>query len=923
MGSIQQLHELGQSLWYDNIQRRQLENGEIAGLIERDEIRGMTSNPSIFNNAIARSTDYDSALKAMAWSGWSAEEIFYQLAVEDIQMAADLFAPLYEKTGGADGYVSLEVSPYLANDTEGTISEAKRLWERVNRPNLMVKIPATKAGIPAIRQATAAGINVNVTLIFSLTRYMEVMEAYLSGLEERVERGEPIDRIASVASFFVSRVDTKVDQALNALIQKEGEEAERAAKLLGRAAIANARLAYLQFKEVFSGERFRRLAEHGGRLQRPLWASTSTKNPAYRDVIYVEELIGKDTVNTVPPQTLDAFRDHGKAAVTLGDSREEDQKLFEQLSELSIPIDRVTEELEVEGVKAFADAFTALLNTIENRRQAALKELGSLKDGVQQRIAKLIERDAVRRMHAADPTLWTDDESQHAEIRKRLGWLNLPQRSRELLPEIEQLRRDCAQAGYTHALLLGMGGSSLAPEVYREIFGLAERDGIPPLDLAILDSTDPAQVLEAADRAPVEKTLFIVASKSGTTSEVQAFLDTFWARAQSLGRRAGEHFIAITDPGTPLEQTARQNGFRKVFLSDPNTGGRYSALTAFGLVPAGLIGMDVERLLDHAQRMADQCTPEVTAGRNPGLVLGAIVGEAALKGRDKLTLLTDPQVCPFGSWLEQLVAESSGKDGRGIVPVDLEPYSQHYSDDRLFVYFQSDGSRRELADALIEKGHPVLILPVEDPYALGGAFYQWEVATAIACAILGVNGFNQPDVQDNKNRTNQKIASFRRDGRLDEGQVIWEGHGGSVYGQAFPGLAEAVTVKEVIDRFIRQAKEGDYIAINAYVPRSPETLEQLQALRAHIQAVTGRATTLGFGPRFLHSTGQLHKGGPNNGLFLQITQDAEQDISIPGQEISFGVLQRAQAIGDLEALLARGRRAIRVHLVGVGLSDLS
>ncbi|HZW02465.1 MAG TPA: hypothetical protein VFF68_00955, partial [Anaerolineaceae bacterium] len=420
-----------------------------------------------------------------------------------------------------------------------------------------------------------------------------------------------------------------------------------------------------------------------------------------------------------------------------------------------------------------------------------------------------------------------------------------------------------------------------------------------------------------------EKTLFIVASKSGTTGEVQAFLDYFWEQAKPLGSAAGEHFVAITDPGTKLEEIARQNGFRQVFLADPDTGGRYSALSAFGLVPAALIGMDVEKLLDHAQRMEDTCSPDVPAGRNPGLVLGAILGEAALQGRDKLTFLTDPSVCPLGSWLEQLVAESSGKEGRGIVPVDMEPYSHHYSGDRLFVYFQSDGSHKELADALIQQGHPVLSLPVESAYTLGSAFFQWEVATAIACAVLGVNGFNQPDVQDNKNRTKEKIARYARGETLGEGPVIWARPGARVYGQAFHGLDAISELRQVVAGFVEQAKEGDYVAINAYVPRNPHILEQLQALRKAIQAKTGRPTTLGFGPRFLHSTGQLHKGGADNGLFLQITREPEQDVPIPGQGITFGLLERAQAVGDLEALLARGRRAIRIHLDGASIEDLA
>lgn len=372
MNTTQELHSVGQSVWYDNIQRGLLKNGKLANMIEQGHIRGVTSNPTIFMNAITKSTDYDESLIPMAKEGCSAEEIFWQLAVEDIQAAADLFRPLYEESKKGDGYVSLEVSPYLAQETAKTLSEAQRLWQWVNRPNLMIKIPATKAGLPAITEAIAAGINVNVTLIFSLERYSEVMEAYISGLEIRAGKGMPIDSIASVASFFVSRVDTKIDPRLQEIIGKGGRQAESAKALPGKAAIANAKLAYRDFKKVFGTARFQVLKAKGARVQRPLWASTSTKNPNYRDVIYVEELIGPDTVNTMPPQTVDAFLDHGKVRLSLEEGVAEARQSIADLEALGISMMTVTQELENEGVASFADAFTALLKSVEERRKAAV-----------------------------------------------------------------------------------------------------------------------------------------------------------------------------------------------------------------------------------------------------------------------------------------------------------------------------------------------------------------------------------------------------------------------------------------------------------------------------------------------------------------------------------------------------------------------
>ncbi len=368
MNNSQITYELGQSLWYDNIQRKLLKNGELARMIAEGEIYGVTSNPSIFNKAITQSNDYDDQLLPLLQEGKSALEVFEELAVKDIQDGCDLFADLYRTTDRGDGYVSLEVNPNLAHDTEDTVKEAKRLWEKVNRPNLMVKIPATLAGIPAIQQSIAAGLNINVTLIFSQERYQMVMAAFLAGIEQRAAAGQPIDHVASVASFFVSRMDSKVDKRLEVIVDAGGAEAQKAASLMGKSAIANAKLAYSQFEQAFGGERFNALARAGGRYQRPLWASTSTKNPAYPDTLYVDSLIGPDTVNTIPPKTLAAFLDHGVVAETLRADLPAQQKVLDDLESLGISIRQVTQELEDEGVAAFSKSFDDLLEAIDSRR---------------------------------------------------------------------------------------------------------------------------------------------------------------------------------------------------------------------------------------------------------------------------------------------------------------------------------------------------------------------------------------------------------------------------------------------------------------------------------------------------------------------------------------------------------------------------
>ena len=922
---ITNLHKLGQSLWYDSIQRRLLNNGEIASLIQQGQIKGMTSNPTIFQKAIAGSDDYDDALKPMAWAGWSSEQIFYQLAIEDIQQAADLFASLYQETRGVDGYVSLEVSPLLADDTQKTIEEAKRLWQVVNRPNLMIKIPATVEGIDAIRDTVAAGINVNVTLIFSLERYESVMDAYLSGLEDRVAQGLPIDHIHSVASFFVSRFDTLVDSLLEKIALDEPEKAAGAQKLMGKGAIANTRLAYRLFQNTIKSERFLKLQSKGANFQRPLWASTSTKNPDYRDVLYIEELIGPHTVNTVPPSSLKDFADHGEAKLTLLQPEEGSKLVLQGLEDLGISIRKVTQQLEEEGVRKFSDSYHDLLDEIDHRCEAVRAELGKDLKNIPKRVAKLENDGFTRRIFQKDPTLWTDNPQGQAEVRKRLGWLKSPTNSMDLIPKIDAFVKAVHSNGFKKVLLLGMGGSSLAPEVLAFTLNQLQPDNKNGLVLTILDSTDPGQVKEAEDANPVSDTLYIVSSKSGTTSEVHAFMEYFWHKATSLlGNRAGEHFIAITDPGSKLIEIATERHFRAVFLSDPEVGGRYSALTAFGLVPAALLGLDVEHLLEQAQKMADQCKPDIPTGRNPGLVLGAILGEAALQGKDKVTLITDPELFAFGSWLEQLIAESSGKQGRGIVPVDVEPLIDpaSYSNDRLFVYLSLNGSLAGRVAALQSAKQPVITLPVRDIYSLGAEFYRWEYAVAVACSILNVNAFDQPDVQDNKTRTKNKIAAYETSGSFEQGNPIWTGNGVQVFGLSKTEFKQAAGLDQLISAFLDLAKRGDYVAINAYLPRNKANLESLQNLRQKIMEKTGLATTLGFGPRFLHSTGQLHKGGSDQGVFLQITAEPEQDLEIPVQGITFGTLEKAQALGDLEALLARGRRAIRIHLATPKLDDL-
>ncbi|HKQ03924.1 MAG TPA: bifunctional transaldolase/phosoglucose isomerase [Blastocatellia bacterium] len=935
-----ELQKHGQSIWYDNIRRALIDTGDIARKIEQDDLRGVTSNPSIFEKAIAGSTDYDAAMRQLIAEGRNINEIYDALTIEDIQRTADLFRPVYDRTNRIDGYVSLEVSPLLADDTASTVSEAKRLWAALDRPNVMIKIPATAAGLPAITEVIASGINVNVTLIFSEEVYEAVADAYISGLEQRAAAGGPVDHIASVASVFVSRIDAAVDNQLSFRARRTDDDAEKDKlnALLGKAAIANTRLIYQRFKQIFNDARFAPLRASGAQLQRPLWASTGTKNPAYKDTLYVEELIGPDTVDTVPPATYTAYRDHGAVRLSLEEDIDGARATIEQLTEAGVDLKAVMRQLQDEGVQTFIDSFRSLIDSIASK-QAAIQSglldrqtasLGAHTEAVKQTLSRMEKEDWMRRIWRKDPTLWKSDEDHQKIIRNALGWVTvvdlLEANADELAAFSQRIRND----GFTDVMLLGMGGSSLCPEVFRRTFGNVE--GAPTLH--VLDSTDPATVKSFEERVNLGTTLFVVASKSGTTTEPLMFYRYFFERVREIkGERAGDNFVAITDPGTLMEAMATGDRFRRIFLNPADIGGRYSALSFFGMVPACLQGFDFKTLLDRAARAMHACSPAVPTADNPAARLGAIIGTMAAAGRDKLTLIASPDIASLGLWVEQLLAESTGKEGRGIIPVAGESLGSPavYGDDRLFVYISLgdvDADTDSKLAALESAGHPVVRRRLRSPLDLGEEFYVWELATAVAGACLGINAFDQPNVQESKDNTRRLLEEYKQKGALPEQELVSEDNGLRVYAEAETGkllMADTATLAEVIVSHLERAGRGDYIALLGYIQETAAHDQLLEALRTHLRDALGVATTTGYGPRFLHSTGQLHKGGPDSGVFVQLTADDAADLRLPGEPFTFSVLKQAQALGDFQSLASRHRRAIRVHLgkdVAAGLKAL-
>lgn len=914
--ALKKMSNLGQSLWYDNIDRNLLNQGELTRMVAEDNIVGVTSNPTIFQKAISGSNAYDAQIEEVVSQNPTIpiKDLYETLAIDDIQNAADVLHSIYERTNGQNGYVSLEVSPELAHDTDGTITEAKRLFKAVGRPNLMIKIPATDAGLPAITEVIGSGINVNVTLMFSLQNYIEVAHAYIDGLEKLDKAGGDLSRVASVASFFVSRVDTLLDK----LLEETGNN--EAKTLQGKLAIANAKAAYKKFKEIFGSERFQKLAAKGAQVQRPLWASTSTKNPNYRDVLYAEELVGPDTVDTMPPATIDALKEHGQIRPSLEEGLNEAETLLARLEEFDISYDDATQKLQDDGVAAFAQSFVDLLKTLEDKREAIVSQqvspmsmdLNGYRHAVNVRLKAWDAANVAARIWNNDGTVWIsdpDEAAQTAELTNRLGWLNLPEEMMSQIDDLQNFAAEVKEAGFETVALLGMGGSSLAPELYMKTFGAD--NGLP---LIVLDSTNPEQVKAVADSLPdASKTLFLVSSKSGGTLETLSFYKYFNEQVARKKENPGENFVAITDAGSKLDRLAQEKGFRRAFFANPEVGGRYSALTHFGLVPAALIGLDLGKLLRRAKSMANACRGH--AAHNPGLQLGAAMGELALLGRDKLTLFTSPKIASFGDWVEQLIAESLGKQGTGILPVVGESIADpiFYNNDRLFVYLRLAGDDNAELDGKVEileaGGHPVIWIQMDELEDLGQEFLRWEMATAAAGAILKINPFDQPNVEQAKIKARELMNEFEKSGALPAEAPTLDYDDIDAYGPAM-----GATVTEALKAFLTNARPGDYVAIMAYLPYGSQVDAALNELRLRIRNGLRIATTVGYGPRFLHSTGQLHKGDGNKGLFIQITHTPAADVEIPGEKYSFATLVAAQAQGDYNALKENKRRLIRFHI---------
>jgi transaldolase/glucose-6-phosphate isomerase len=634
-----------------------------------------------------------------------------------------------------------------------------------------------------------------------------------------------------------------------------------------------------------------------------LWASTGTKNPAYSDVLYIESLIGPDTVNTIPPATYKAFKDHGRVTMSLEQDLDGAHDVLRKFKEKGFSLEAITTRLTEEGVKSFEESFASLMMTIEARRDEAIRglagrlspHLGASQAVVDQAAQRVEKEKFVERIWKKDTTLWKNDDAHKKIISNALGWLTVAEEMSKVAKELMAFA-DSVKSEFDDVVILGMGGSSLCSEVTRRLFGA--RAGYPRLN--VLDSTVPQAVHALETRLDLKRTLFVVASKSGTTTEPAMFHRYFYDRVKSVkGDKAGENFVAVTDPDTQLGKDAQADNFRHIFINQPDIGGRYSALSYFGMVPAAISGVDVATLLDravHAGHVAQ--VPGVK--KNPAAMLGTIIGSLAMNGRDKLTLITPAPLDTLGLWIEQLIAESTGKEGKGILPVAGEPILNpaDYGNDRLFVCVRMRGSdMTSTLKGLADAGHPVVDLVLDDALDIGEIFFTWEFATAAAGALLGIDAFDQPNVQESKDNTKRLLEEFKSSGTMHTDQS-----------QVKPDDAAA------IGALLASVKPGDYVALTEYFAESSERDKAIAAIRETIGRELHVATTTGYGPRFLHSTGQLHKGGPATGVYMQLTGGGHADVPIPNEKFGFGVLVRAQAIGDLQSLASRKRRAISIDL---------
>ncbi|MFV9675347.1 MAG: bifunctional transaldolase/phosoglucose isomerase [Anaerolineales bacterium] len=906
MDPIQSVHSLGQSLWLDIIRRDSLDSGELADRVAAGELRGATSNLTILESAILSSDSYSVDLRRLAQAGWTAEKIFNQLAVDDIRAAADAFLPLFEQTNGGDGFVSIDVNPEFADDTNRTIEEARRLWDAVNRPNAMIKIPATLAGLPAIESSIRAGINVNATLIFSLGRYIEVMEAYMIGLEGRLEAGGSLDYVTSVASFFVSPIDIALDEQLREVFQRGEAEGERASSLLGKVAIANSKLAYAQFVATFQGERFQKLATRGARVQRPLWASTSMKNPEYPDTYYVDNLIGPDTVNALSEASLKAFKDHGIPELTLPENISTARSQLQALDDLGISLDAAAEQLEVQGVSESAISYRSILGTIEEKAGAFQKEIAALEPKMRETLAEVELDEIGKRLWQQDVTLWVERDREKARVRRWLRWLSEPARASIETAELTRFA-EALDPAITTFVIIGSGGGTITAEMLARI--LAPPNGI---DLHTISTANPDDIRTIKRKIAPEATFYLLVDSSSGDGIEEHLLSTFWEQAlRKLEEQTGDHFVVITKDGSKLHHWAVEKGIQKIIEADKQDDFWLSPFNWTSLLPAAQAGADIQSFVQGGVGMTRACGPLVDVAQNPGLFLSSVLAAAFRSGRDKVTLFADPPLEPILKWIEGLLAAGRGKEESGFIPIWDEPPGSGnvYGDDRLFVYLRSSGALDRRLAGWIRADIPVLVLETStNPEAIGEMLVQWQIGAAIAQHLLSVN----PTDLDARHRTRAELQHIlhrlERKGALPQADPLWQGDGVQLRAASRDLQFTGSGLSEVVDFILSESQEAGGLGLRLYTPMSITLQGKVKRLRHTLRDQLGLFSLASPAGCDLCSD-----RGLKDMVYLILMVKPRKDETIPGKNYTFGQLFEGQALSDLAAMKGYGSPVLYLY----------
>ncbi len=927
-------------LWYHNLTRALLDSYPLAAL----PISSFTTHLARLERAVGEGEAYDAALSQD--TECDPHSCLRSLLVEDVQRAADLLRPHFNAEWSS-GVVSVDLSPLEAEEPAARLEAARSLFHLIDRPNVLIKLPAQPELLTIFEQMLYEGINVHCTHVYNAATYEAVAECYLRALERRALEELPLGGVFSVIGFHISAVDEVVDRQLQNNIRAAQARSELArvsanADLLGKIGVANANNVYRRSRDIFNSERFARLRAKGALPQRLLWTDIAPISPLQAPTHYIECLNHAEALLLLEPELLESLGEGENDAMPRTAALREAPEVLTRLAAVGIDLDLVARQLQGDAEELYEDAFTKLIARVDGKRKLLSSGfirrqtliLGQYQTPVETELRRLRAQKSITRTWAGDASLWTDAPDEAALIERRLGWLTLPTDGRIDLARLRAARDESQREGWQHIVMLGMGGANITAETLYAIFG--QQAGFPAL--LTLDSTDPMAIRDVAAQIDLSRTCFVVASKSGSTLETLAMLHYFYAGCAEVTTQPGAHFIAITDPDTPLADEAQKLAFRAIYYNPTDMAGRYATLSYFGTLPAALLGLDFEHLLERAAEMALACGANVMGNNHPGLWLGTVMGVLARRGLDKLTLLCSPEIASFGAWAEQLIAESSGKEDKGIIPISGGTIGlpHDYDDDRLMVYLRVDGSSHnpdEAVQMLQEAGHPLVILNLRDVYDIGAEFFRWQFAAAAAGIVLGINPFDEPAVEESKQNTQRLLDAYVEQGQLPEAPPAFTEDGVRLFAdESTAALLNQLRLQQsfhttelsgMIAAFLRLARSGDYVGLLAYLPPRPEHLAALEDFRRQLRHVLQRAVTLGLGPRYLHSTGQLHKAGCDKGVFIQFTVDDPEPLPIPNMPFSFSVLKQAQAAGDYEALQGRGRRIIRLHLgadVGAGLA---